>query len=81
MQISKCKGVEDIGHIESKLREMVKELAIVKHAEAIKRSHLEADNQRLIKQLQERGTPVETKMLRNQLQKRETLVETEVLRK
>lgn len=72
MQIAKSKGVEDIGHMESKIREMGRDLATVKHAEAIKISHLEAENEMLRKQLQERETQVETEMLRKQLQDRET---------
>lgn len=74
MKIAKSKGVEDIGHMERKLREMGRELATVKHAEAIKISHLEAENEMLRKQPQERGTPVETEMLRKQLQEMETPV-------
>jgi len=48
--------VEDIGHMENKLREMGKELSIVRHIEAIRRSHLEEQNEMLRKQLQERET-------------------------
>ena len=56
MKIAKSKGVEDIFHMENKLREMVKELSIVRHTEAIRRSHLEAGNEMLRKQLQEKDT-------------------------
>ena len=31
MKIAKSKGVEDIGHIENKLREMGRELSAVRH--------------------------------------------------
>lgn len=81
MQIAKSKGVEDIGHMERKLREMGRELATVKHTEAIKIYHLEVENEMLIKQLQERGTQIEIEMLRKHLQERDTQVETELLRK
>jgi len=56
MKIAKSKGVEDIGHMESKLREMGQELSTVRHIEAIRRSHLEGENEMLRKQLQERET-------------------------
>ena len=56
MQIAKSKGVEDIGHMERKLREMGKELSTIRHTEAIRRSHLEAENEMLRKQLQEKDT-------------------------
>ena len=79
MQIAKSKGVEDIGHMESKLREMGRELATVKHVEAVKRSHLEAENEMLRIQLQERETLVENEVLRKQLQERESQAETEIL--
>jgi len=49
MQVGKSKGVEDIGHMERKLREMGKELATVKHVEEIKIPHLEAENEMLRK--------------------------------
>jgi len=47
MKISKSKGVEDIGHMESKLREMGRELSVFRHREAITRSHLETENELL----------------------------------
>ena len=56
MQIAKSKGVEDIGHMEKKLREMGKELSNVRHTKASKRLHLEVENEMLRKQLQERDT-------------------------
>lgn len=49
MQIAKSKGVEDIGHMENKMREMGKELSTVRHTEAIRRSHLEVENEMLRK--------------------------------
>ena len=54
MQIAKSKGVEDIGHMENELREMGKELSMVKHTKSIKRAQLEAENEILKKHLQER---------------------------
>ena len=56
MQIAKSKGVEDIGHMENKLREMGKELSALKDREAITRSHPENENELLRRQLQERET-------------------------
>ena len=49
MQISKSKRVEDIGHMENKIREMGRELSDVRHREAIRRSHLETKNELLRK--------------------------------
>lgn len=45
MQIAKSKGVEDIGHMENKLKEMGKELSALRDTEAITRSHLENENE------------------------------------
>ena len=56
MQIAKSKGVEDIGHMENKLIEMGRELSVVRHREAITRTHLETENALLRRQLQERET-------------------------
>ena len=56
MQIAKSKGVEDIGHMESKLREMGQELSAVRHTKVIRRSQLEAENEMLRKRLQEKDT-------------------------
>lgn len=53
MQIAKSKWVEDIGHMEKKLREMGKELSMVRHTESIRRAQLEVENEMLKKQLQE----------------------------
>lgn len=49
MQIAKSKGVEDIGHIENKLREMSRELSIVRHTESIRRAQLQEENELLKK--------------------------------
>ena len=38
MRIEKLKGVEDIGDMENRLREMGKELSMVKHRESIRRA-------------------------------------------
>lgn len=54
MQIAKFNGFEDIGHIKRKLREMGRELTVIKHREAITRRQLEIENEFLIKQLQEK---------------------------
>jgi len=56
MKIAKSRGVEDIGHMENKLREMGKELSAIRHGEAITRSHLETENELLRRQLQEKQT-------------------------
>jgi len=47
MQIAKSKGVEDIDHMEDKIREMGRELSAIRHREAITRSHLEIKNELL----------------------------------
>ena len=44
MQIAKSKGVEDVSHMENKLREMGRELSDIRDREAITRSHLETKN-------------------------------------
>ena len=54
MQIAKSKGVEDIFYMENKPREMGRELSVVRHREAITRSHLETKNELLRRQLQEK---------------------------
>ena len=56
MKIAKSKGVEDIGHMEKKLREMGRELSAIRHREAITRSHLETENELLRRQLQDKDT-------------------------
>jgi len=52
MQITKSKGVEDIVHMEDKLKELSRELAIARHIESSKRAHLQEENELLKKQLQ-----------------------------
>jgi len=56
MQIAKSKGVEDIGHMENKLREMGRDLSALRDKEAITRIHLENENEILRRQLQEKET-------------------------
>ena len=56
MQIAKSKGVEDVGHMESKLREMGRELSSLIDREAITSSHLKNKNELLRRQLQEKET-------------------------
>ena len=56
MHTAKSKGVEDIGHMENKIREMGGELSAVRHRESITRTHLEIENALLRRQLQERET-------------------------
>ena len=49
--------IEDVGHMEEKLREMGKELSALRDKEAIRRSHLETENELLRRQLlQEKET-------------------------
>lgn len=45
MQIAKPKGVEDVGHMENKLREMGRNLSALRDKEAIIGSHLENENE------------------------------------
>ena len=47
MKIAKSKGVEDVGHMENKLREMGRELSALRDRKAITRSHLETENELL----------------------------------
>jgi len=56
MKIAKSKGVEDIGHMENKLKEMGRELSALRDREEITRSHLETENELLRRQLQEKET-------------------------
>ena len=44
MQIAKYKGVEDIGHMEEKLKEMGRELGSLRDREAIMKNQLEIEN-------------------------------------
>lgn len=56
MQITKSKGVEDIGHMENQLREMGRELSVARHREAITRTHLQTKNELLKRKLKEKET-------------------------
>jgi len=44
MKIAKYKGVEDIGHMEEKLKEMGRELSSLRDKEAIMKNQLEIEN-------------------------------------
>jgi len=44
VQIAKSKGVEEIGHMEKKLKEMGRELSSLRDREAIMKTQLEAEN-------------------------------------
>ena len=44
MQIAKSKGVEDIGHVEEKLKKMGRKLSRLRDREAIMRNQLEIEN-------------------------------------
>lgn len=54
MQIAKSKGVEDVVHMENKLREMGRELSALKGQQASTRRHLENENKILKRKLQEK---------------------------
>ena len=54
MQITKSKRVEDIGHMEEKLKDMGKQLSSLRDREAIMKNQLETKNAWLRGQLQER---------------------------
>jgi len=54
MQISKSKGVEDIGHMEESLKEMGRELSNLRDREAIMKTQLEVENAWLKGKLQEK---------------------------
>ena len=56
MKIAKSKGVEDIGHMENKLREMGRDLSALRDREVITRSHLENENEILRRQLHKKET-------------------------
>lgn len=60
MQIAKSKEVEDVGHMEEKLRDMGRELSSMRDIEEIMKSQLEVENTWLWKQLQERERQLET---------------------
>lgn len=44
MQISKSKGMEDVGHMKEKLKEMVRVLRNIRDIVEMMKSHLEAEN-------------------------------------
>jgi len=44
MQISKSKGVEDVGNMEEKLKDMSRELSSIRDREALMKAQLEAKN-------------------------------------
>jgi len=54
MQISKSKGVEDIGHMEEKVKEMGRELSNITNKEETIKAWLEVENAWIMGQLQER---------------------------
>lgn len=54
MQIAKSKRVEDIGHMEEKVKEVGRELSSVRDIEAMMKAQFEANNAWLRGQLQER---------------------------
>jgi len=54
MQISKSKGVQDVGHMEEKLKEMGRELSNTWDEEAMMKSQLEVEIAWIRGQLQER---------------------------
>jgi alkylhydroperoxidase/carboxymuconolactone decarboxylase family protein YurZ len=54
MQIAKSKGVENVGHMEEKLKEMGRELSNIRDKEAMMEAQLEAENAWLRGKLQER---------------------------
>jgi len=54
MQTAKSKGVEDIGNMEEKLKEMGKELSSLRDKEAMIKAELEVENEWLKGQLEER---------------------------
>ncbi len=56
VKIAKSKGVEDIGHMEDKLREMGTKLSALRDREAIIGSHLENENELQRTPLQEKET-------------------------
>jgi len=60
MQISKSKGVEDVGHMEEKLKEMGRELNSIMDKEEMMKSQLEVENAWIRGQLQERKIQLAT---------------------
>ncbi len=53
MRIDKSKRVADIGHLEEQLKELRRELAMVRHTESSKRAQLQEENALLKKKLQQ----------------------------
>jgi len=60
IRIAKSKGVEDVGHMEEKLREMGRELSSIRDRETIIKSQIEDENTWLIKKLLEKEGRLET---------------------
>jgi len=54
MQIAKSKGVENIGHMEEKVKDMDRELSTLRDKEAMMKAQLEVENALLRGNLQER---------------------------
>lgn len=79
MKISKSKGIEDIGHMEEKLKELRGELAMVRHVENDKRAQLQEENELLKQQLQLQGSHREDRpsILGEQQQQEEPLADKE----
>lgn len=44
MKIAKSKGVEDVGHMKEKLKEMRREMSSIRDIEAMMKSQLEVEN-------------------------------------
>ena len=49
MKIAKSKGVADIGHMEEQLKELRRELGMMRHTESIRRAQLQEENELLKK--------------------------------
>jgi len=60
MKIAKSKGVEDVGHMEEKLKEMGKELSNIRDKETMMKAQLEAENAWLRGLVQERESQLAT---------------------
>jgi len=60
MKIDKSKGMEDVGHMEEKLKEMSRELSSIRDIEAMMKAELEVENAWLRGKLQERESHLET---------------------
>lgn len=79
MGIAKSKGVADIGHLEEQLKELRKELDMVRHMESSQRAKLQEENELLKQRLQLQGGHKEdrTSILREQQQQEGPPVEKE----